>query len=136
MLGGTCSVLWAERNPPDPALLGEADPPLRRAIGEMDEVDVAIELLNAPERHRPQRPELGQYRLVEQQLLARLSSHFRCHVVVVRLPAADRVDILTQCLLAARHRAGAPRHGPASLLARAATAGSEPPAAYRHEHLQ
>src|SRR5215470_18681723 len=79
--GGARSVLRAERDSPDPALLGEADPPLRRAIGELDEVDVGAELRNAPERHRPQRSELSQYRLVEQQLLARLRRHFRRHVL-------------------------------------------------------
>src|SRR5437899_2215255 len=133
---GPWSVLRAERNSPDPALLGEADPPLRRAIGELDDVDVGAELRNAPERHRPQRPELGQYRLVEQQLLARFRRHFRRHVPVVRLAATKRIDILTQCLLAARHGARAPPHRLAILHTRVGSDGDEACALSRHDDLK
>src|SRR5215831_1866482 len=61
--------LRAERNAPDLALLDEADPPFRRAVAEMGNVDVIAGRRNAAERQGPQRPESGQHRLVEQQLL-------------------------------------------------------------------
>src|SRR3954465_11264120 len=36
-------VLRTQRNPPDRAILGQADPPLRRTIGELGDIDVAAE---------------------------------------------------------------------------------------------
>src|SRR5437016_3362303 len=52
--------LWAERNAPDLALLDETDPPFRRAVGEMGEVDVVVGLRNGAERHGAQCPKSGQ----------------------------------------------------------------------------
>src|SRR5258708_3187698 len=110
------SVLRAERNSPDLALLDEADPPLRRAIGKMDKVEVTAISRNGPERHSPQCTEPRQYRLGEHQLLARASGHLRRHVVVFRRAPAKPVDIFTDRLLAASHRASALRARPARLL--------------------
>ena len=52
-------ILRAERNPSDRAVLDQADPPLRRTVGEMGDVDVAAERRDAAERHRAQRHRAG-----------------------------------------------------------------------------
>src|SRR5882672_10778834 len=99
--------LRTERNAPDLALLDEAEPPFRRAVAEMGNVDVVVGRRNAAERQGPQRPKSGQHRPVEQQLLASVRRHLRRHAVVVRRAAAKRVDIFAQRLLAPWHRASA-----------------------------
>src|ERR1700730_1994685 len=57
--------LRAERNAPDLALLDEGDPPFRRAVAEMGDVDVVAGRRNRAERHCPQRPKSGQHRPIE-----------------------------------------------------------------------
>src|SRR6266852_4841136 len=127
--------LRAERNAPDLALLDEADPPIRRAVAEMGDVDVIAGRRNGAERQGPQRPKSGQHRPVEQQLLARAPRHLRRHVVVVRRAAAKRVDIFAQRLLAPWHGASTLRRRPHGLLARIGPDGEVPHALSRHHDL-
>src|SRR5262245_944171 len=58
-------VRRAERDPADPAVADQRDPPFGRAVGEMRCVDVAAERGNAAEGYRAQRAELRQDRLIE-----------------------------------------------------------------------
>src|SRR5215813_7029157 len=83
----------AKRDAADAALLDQADPPLHRAVGEMDAVDVAAKRRCAAERHCPQRTKPGQYRLIEHQLLPRLGGHLGRHPIVVGLAPAECVDV-------------------------------------------
>src|SRR5262245_12660043 len=96
-------IMRAEGDTSDPVAFDEADPPFRRAVGEMGHVDVVGELAYAAERHRAQFAELGEDRLVQEQLLARIRGHFRRHPAVIRLAAGERFDVVAQCVLASRH---------------------------------
>ena len=130
------SVLRAERNSPDLALLDEADPPFRRAIGELGDVQVTAARRNSAEQQCPQRPKSGQHRSAEQELLACVSGHLRRHVVVFRRAAAERIDIFTERLLAAWQGASALQCRAGGLLARVDWDGEEPRALSRHNDLQ
>src|SRR3954453_7548446 len=69
------ALLRAERNPSDAAVLGEADPPLGGAVGEMGHVDVAAHAGDAAKRHRAQRTKPAHNGLVKGKLLMRLRRH-------------------------------------------------------------
>src|SRR5215468_9503218 len=99
--GASALVLRPERETPDPAFLDEADAKFRRTVGEVCHVDVVIELRDAAEGDGTQFAELGQYRLIDRQLLARLRGYCRRHLIVVGPAAGERVDVSTQCLLGA-----------------------------------
>src|ERR1043165_1157847 len=106
--GAAASVLGAEREAADPAVLEQTNAPLGSAVRELRHVDVAVELGGGAERHRAQRPESCQDRLLQQQLLARLSRCLLAHHLVARLPTRERLDMLPQRLLAAGSRAPPP----------------------------
>src|SRR5438552_16766280 len=73
--------LRTERNSCNRAVLGQANPPLRRTVGEMGDVDVAAQLSDGAERDGPQRAKLGDDGLLERKLRARLHRDFRAHAI-------------------------------------------------------
>src|SRR5438477_10582415 len=89
-------VLRTQRDPADRAVLDEADPPFRRPIGEMSDIDVAARGRDGAERHRSQRAKPGENRLVERKLLARLRRHFGRHALVVGLATRQGLHVLAQ----------------------------------------